>query len=47
MKYLKMTGVILFVVNMAFPQLYDSYDIPTFEYRSFRVSGDDLTVIRV
>lgn len=42
MKYLKMTGVILFVVNMAFPQLYDSYDIPTFEYRSFRVSGDDL-----
>lgn len=42
MKYLKITGVILFVVNMAFPQLYDGFDIPTFEYRTFNVSGQDL-----
>ena len=38
----KMIPVILFIVNMAFPQLYDGFDIPTFEYRTFSVSGDEL-----
>ena len=42
MKYFKLAVLPMLLISMALPQLYDSYDIPTFKYRSFQVSGDDL-----